>query len=68
MLKIFCKHQYKAIAKRTSGYFIDYNCFSDLGWYDDVLYECQKCKKRKIKTIINEKHPLCNKWEEIKED
>lgn len=65
ILKIFCKHEYKEIAKRKSNYTSDYQYFSDLGWYNDILLECKKCRKRKIKTVPNETHPMFQKWEKV---
>ena len=68
MLKIkelFCKHIYKKVSERQSEYTSDYNCFSDLGWYNDVIYKCEKCGKEKILTIKNEKHPCYCKWEKV---
>lgn len=65
--KLFCNHNYKLIAKRTSNYTSDYILFSDLGFYDDYLYECTKCTKRKIDIKQNEKHPLYRKWERLED-
>ena len=56
--KIFCKHKYTLVARRKSHYTSDYIMFSDLGLYDDYLYECEKCGKRKIEVKQNEQHPL----------
>lgn len=61
--RLFCKHNYKKIAKRKSNYCSDYVMFSDLGDYEDILYKCEKCGKEKIKTI--NKH-FCHEWEKIK--
>ena len=60
--QLFCKHEYKKIAKRKSNYCSDYVMFSDLGDYEDVLYACKKCKKTKIE-IIN-KH-FYHEWEKV---
>ena len=64
--QIFCKHNYEKIAHRPSIYTSDYIMFSDLGYYNDVLYECTKCKKRKMEVVKNEKHPLYQRWVEYK--
>lgn len=64
--KMFCKHDYKLIAKRKSNYCIDYITFSDVGDYVDLLYECKKCGKQQIKTL----HKNLNydlKWERVEE-
>lgn len=60
--RLFCKHVYKKIAKRKSNYCSDYTMFSDLGDYEDVLYECKKCGKRKIETYNVHLH---HEWEKI---
>jgi hypothetical protein len=61
--KLFCKHIYKKIAKRKSNYCSDYTTFSDLGDYEDILYECKNCGKIKIKTFNVHLH---NEWKQIK--
>lgn len=61
--RLFCKHVYKKIAKRKSNYCSDYTTFSDLGDYEDILYECQKCGKRKIETFNSYLH---HEWKKIK--
>lgn len=58
--QLFCKHNYKKIATRKSSYCSDYLYFSDLGDYEEILYECCKCGKTKIK-IINKR--LISDWE-----
>ena len=65
--KIFCKHNYKLIKKKISFYTTDYIMFDDLGYFDDFLYECTKCGKRKVETKMNEQHPLYEfgRWENI---
>jgi len=65
-MRLFCKHNYKLIAKRKSNYCSDCISFSDSGMYDDYLYKCEKCGKEKIITFINKKHPLYNEWEKVK--
>ncbi len=62
MIKLFCKHTYKRIAKRKSSYCSDYVTFSDLGDYEDILYECIKCGKKKTKTFNKYLH---HDWEKI---
>lgn len=63
--KLFCKHDYKLVAKRKSQYVSDWQTFSDLGMYDDYLYECKKCGKQNIKTFANSSHPLYSLWKKI---
>lgn len=60
--QLFCKHKFKIIAKRKSDYTSDHQTFSDYGWYDDVLYRCEKCGKEEIITRRNKNHVLYNPW------
>lgn len=64
--RIFCLHLWKSVKKRVSNYCSDYQTFSDLGFYDDVMYECIKCGKKKVKVVANDSHPLHHKWVDIK--
>jgi len=66
--QLFCKHKYKKVAKRRSDYVSDYIHFSDLGFYNDVAYCCEKCGKKKYTIEQNENHPLYRKWEIIEEE
>lgn len=63
--KLFCRHQWRAVQKRTSNHCDDCIYFSDLGFWDDIKYKCEKCGKEKIKTIANSKHPLLHEWEDL---
>lgn len=66
--QIFCRHNYKLIAKRKSkSYSTDYITFIDSGMYDELLYKCIKCGKQKHKFVMNEEHPLYSKWEKVEE-
>ena len=64
-IKLFCKHDYELVAIRKSNYTSDYHYFSDLGWYNDNLYICKKCKKEKNIVKQNELHPLYSEWEKV---
>lgn len=61
--RLFCKHEYQKVGVRKSNYCSDYVLFSDLGDYEDILYKCKKCDKKKIK-IINKR--FNHEWEMIK--
>ena len=64
--QVFCEHNYVEIARRKSQYCSDWHTFSDLGMYDDVKYQCTKCKRTKIKTEKNKSHPLYSEWKKTR--
>lgn len=67
--QLFCRHNYKLIAKRKSrSYTTDYITFIDVGMYDELLYKCTKCGKEKYKFVMNQEHPLYSKWEKVESD
>ena len=63
--RLFCFHVWKPVKRRVSNYCSDYQMFSDLGFYDDIMYKCVKCDKVKVKVVPNEKNPLHHEWSDI---
>lgn len=60
--RLLCSHSYKEVAKRRSFYCTDHITFADLGEYEEILYVCKKCGKKKIKTVNTF---LNNEWKKI---
>lgn len=65
--QLFCKHQYKKVAKHKDYFYVtDYHTFSDSGMFDCIKWQCQKCGKLKFTHEMNKSHPFYSPWEEIK--
>lgn len=63
--KLFCRHDWEPIEKRESAYHCDFVSYSDIGRWTDVLYKCNKCGKRKIRTFAP--YTEERKWKDLTE-